>query len=54
MGEVEKKMQKETFDVEVQYCDPSISFVFKEIFKAGPSVFFLSVSSMVIAGTFLQ
>lgn len=22
MGEVEKKMQTETFDVEVQYCDP--------------------------------
>lgn len=27
-----------------------LGFVFKEIFKAGPSVFFLSVSSMVIAG----
>lgn len=23
MGEVEKKMQKATFDVEVQYCDPN-------------------------------
>lgn len=23
MSEVEKKMQKETFDVEVQYCDPN-------------------------------
>lgn len=23
MGEVEKKMQKETFDVEVQYCNPN-------------------------------
>lgn len=23
MGEVEKKMQTETFDVEVQYCDPN-------------------------------
>ncbi len=27
-----------------------LGFVFKEIFKAGPSVFFLSVSSMMIAG----
>lgn len=27
-----------------------LGFVFKEIFKAGPSVFFLSVSSMIIAG----
>ena len=27
-----------------------IGFVFKEIFKAGPSVFFLSIGSMVIAG----
>lgn len=27
-----------------------LGFVFKEIFKAGPSVFFLSISSMVIAG----
>lgn len=27
-----------------------LGFVFKEIFKAGPSVFFLSVGSMVIAG----
>ena len=27
-----------------------LGFVFKQIFKAGPSVFFLSVSSMVIAG----
>ena len=27
-----------------------LKFVFKEIFKAGPSVFFLSVSSMILAG----
>jgi ABC-type multidrug transport system, ATPase and permease components len=27
-----------------------LGFVFKEIFKAGPSVFFLSIGSMVIAG----
>ena len=27
-----------------------LGFVFKEIFKAGPSVFFLSVGSMAIAG----
>ena len=27
-----------------------LGFVFKEIFRAGPSVFFLSVGSMIIAG----
>jgi ATP-binding cassette subfamily B protein len=32
-------------------CIKKLKFVFKEIFNAGPGVFFLSISSMVITGT---